>query len=203
MAFTRFYDDPLRISKRLEESTFAGRYQLDMPGPGVDMPFEEDPNTRLQKWGANLRTNTINLESDLRGMTRPLSRRDCTRTNNYETHAVQTAPMAMYSTANPYVEESRASHPAWMYRDLQPRWEQPLLNPQANLKSPLRTMSIPVFWRKIKPTLFCRNFLLKRRYEGIFRRKIYAIQYIQYIGNMELAIPTCISGLYVFKIETI
>ena len=51
MAFTRFYDDPLRISKRLEESTFAGRYQLDMPGPGVDMPFEEDPHARLQKWG--------------------------------------------------------------------------------------------------------------------------------------------------------
>ena len=137
MAFTRFYDDPLRISKRLEESTFAGRYQLDMPGPGVDMPFEEDPHARLQKWGANLRTNTINLESDLRGMTRPLSRRDCTRTNDYKTHAVQTAPMAMYSTANPYVEESRASHPAWMYRDLeQPRWEQPLLNPQANLEKP-------------------------------------------------------------------
>ena len=26
-------------------------------------------------------------------------------------------------------------HPAWMYRDLeQPRWEQPFLNPQANLE---------------------------------------------------------------------
>ena len=43
MAFTRFHDDPARISKRLEESTFTGRYQLDRPGPGVDMPFYEEP----------------------------------------------------------------------------------------------------------------------------------------------------------------
>ena len=137
MAFTRFHDDPIRIAKRLEESTFAGRYQLDMPGPGVDMPFYEDPNQRLQKWGANLRTNTINLESDLRGMTRPLSRRDHREQNDYRKHAVQTMPMAAYGTAEPYVEESRASHPAWMYRDLeQPRWETPLLNPQANLEKP-------------------------------------------------------------------
>jgi len=137
MAFTRFHDDPMRIAKQLDESTFAGRYQLDMPGPGVDMPFHEDPNQRLQSWGANLRTNTIGLESDLRGLTRKLTKHDHPQQNEYRRHAAQTAPMAIYGTAQPYMEESRASHPAWTYRDLeQRRWETPFLNPQANLDKP-------------------------------------------------------------------
>ena len=42
-----------------------------------------------------------------------------------------------YSTETPYVEESRASHPAWMYKDLEhPRWENPFLNPQNNIERP-------------------------------------------------------------------
>ena len=137
MAFTRFHDDPARISKRLEESTFTGRYQLDRPGPGVDMPFYEEPTQRLQSWGANVRTNTVNLESDLRGMTRKLHRRDPLETNDYTRHSVQTQPLALYSIAQPYVEDTRASHPAWMYRVFEPaRWETPLLNPQANIEPP-------------------------------------------------------------------
>jgi hypothetical protein len=137
MAFTRFHDDPMRISKRLEESTFAGRYQLDRPGPGVDMPFFEEPGQRLQQWGANLRTNTIALESDLRGLTRPLTRHDHLEANDYKKHAAETQPMAVYSIAQPYVEDTRASHPAWMYRVYEPaRWEKPFLDPQANLEVP-------------------------------------------------------------------
>ena len=136
MAFTRFHDDPLRITKRLEEMTFTAQYQLDMPGPGMNMPYESDPNHRLQKWGANLKTNTVNLESDLRGMTRQ-SYRDNIENNNYKKHAVQTSDMASYAVANPYVEESRSSHPAWMLRDMeQSRWEAPILNPQSFLEKP-------------------------------------------------------------------
>ena len=42
-----------------------------------------------------------------------------------------------YSSQQPYVQESRASHPAWMYKDLEhPVWEQPIVNPQANLEKP-------------------------------------------------------------------
>ena len=42
-----------------------------------------------------------------------------------------------FPNAQPFVEESRASHPAWMYRDLEhPIWETPILNPQANLEKP-------------------------------------------------------------------
>lgn len=133
MAFTRFHDDPARIQKQLAESTFLGRYQLDTPGQGVDLPFSEDPQLRLQKWGANLRTNRVNLESDFRGMTRKLNR-DYTDKNNYLDNDVRSERVD-YRQSDPFIEESRASHPAWTYRDLeQTRWETPFLNPQANLE---------------------------------------------------------------------
>jgi len=62
MSFTRFHDDDLRIEKQLEQQTYIGRYQLDVPGQGASMPFQDDAQLRMQGWGANLQTNTINLE---------------------------------------------------------------------------------------------------------------------------------------------
>jgi hypothetical protein len=133
MAFTRFHDDPYRIKKQAQESSFAGRYYLDKPGQGVDLPFVEDPQLRLQGWGANLRTNTVNLESDLLGMTRPLNR-DLVDANDY-TKFSETTNAVSYRDVKPFVDESRASHPAWMYKDLeQTRWEQPFLNPLNGLE---------------------------------------------------------------------
>lgn len=133
MAFTRFHDDPYRIKKQSIESSFAGRYYLNQPGQGVDLPFVEDPQLRLQGWGANLRTNTVNLESDLLGMTRPLNR-DLVDDNNHSRRSV-TSTAVNYKDAKPFVEESRATHPAWMYKDLeQSRWENPFLNPLHGLE---------------------------------------------------------------------
>jgi len=133
MAFTRFHDDPARIKKQIEESSFSGRYMLNKPGPGTDLPFFQDPQIRLQSWGGNLRNNTVNLESDLRGLTRPLNR-DLIDDNDYKQHAAITSAQT-YANAAPFVEESRASHPAWMYKDLeQNRWESPLLNPLNGLE---------------------------------------------------------------------
>jgi hypothetical protein len=81
----------------------------------------------------------VNLESDLRGMTRKLNR-DYSDLNNFQEHQVKTQPAQFYSSQEPFVEESRASHPAWMYRVVEPnRWEQPWLNPQANLEKPFQT----------------------------------------------------------------
>ena len=135
MSFTRFHDDPARIKKQLEQTTFIGRYMLDCPGPGVNLPFWEDPQIRMQKWGANLRDNNVNLESDLRGMTRRLNR-DLVDVNNHKDNAV-VAPEVFYDKKNPFVDESRATHPAWMYRTVESnRWEFPMLNPQAGLDKP-------------------------------------------------------------------
>jgi hypothetical protein len=128
MSFTRFYDDPNRIQKQLEQTTFTGRYMLDVPGPGINLTFMEDPQIRMQKWGANLRENTVNLESDLLGMTRKLNR-DLIGINDYQNYAVN-APEKYWGVSKPFVEESRTSHPAWMYKSLeQDRWENPILNP--------------------------------------------------------------------------
>jgi len=128
MSFTRFYDDPNRIRKQLEQTTFTGRYMLDVPGPGIELPFVEDPQIRMQKWGANLRDNTVNLESDLFGMTRKMNR-DLVEINDYQQNAVQSSEKK-WGITKPFVEETRASHPAWMYKSLeQDRWEYPILNP--------------------------------------------------------------------------
>ena len=72
MSFTRFHDDPARIEKQLQESTEQGEYMLNVPGNGVKPCYIKDPFIRMQKWGANLQTNSINLESDLRGITRTI-----------------------------------------------------------------------------------------------------------------------------------
>ena len=73
MAFTRFHDDSCRITKQLQEDTDQGRYMINVPGNGLTPSYMEDPYIRMQKWGANLQSNTINLESDLMGLTRPLT----------------------------------------------------------------------------------------------------------------------------------
>ena len=133
MSFTRFHDDPVRIRKQMEESSFAGKYALNTPGPGDKLPFLEDPQIRLQYWGANLMTNTVNLESDLRGLTRKTNR-DLINYNNHNLASVKGTSIT-YSKTESFIDESRATHPAWMFRDIeQTRWEEPLLNPQANLE---------------------------------------------------------------------
>ena len=135
MAFTRFHDDNSRIEKQLQELMGAGRYMMNVPGPGDKPCFMDDPYLRLQQWGANLNTNAINLESDLMGLTRPVGRDDITE-QDYKKQAV-TSQSISYPTEKPFVEESRATHPAWMFRDLEhPVWEEPIVNPQSNLEKP-------------------------------------------------------------------
>ena len=138
MAFTRFHDDPYRIQMQVQDSSFKGRYMLDTPGAGLELPFMQDPQMRLQKWGANLQTNTVNLESDLFGMTRKMNR-DHAELNEYKQAAVSTNPMT-FPVASPFVEESRASHPAWIYKDLeQNHWDYPLLNPLNGIEHKFHT----------------------------------------------------------------
>jgi len=135
MSFTRFHDDPNRIKKQLEQSTYSGIYRLTTPGQGMDLPYSDEPQMRLQGWGANFSNNMVNLESDLRGLTRTLNR-DLIKENDYKTKEV-IPERSYYRNTQPFVEESRASHPAWMYKDLeQTRWENPIINPLDGLEKP-------------------------------------------------------------------
>jgi hypothetical protein len=137
MSFTRFHDDPCRIQKQLQESTDVGRHTLNVPGWGDKPCYMEDPYYRLQTWGANLMTNSINLESDLRGLTRNVNR-DCIKENDYQGNAIQSNEMN-YPTCNPSTEQSRVTHPAWTTRDLeQVNWSILPLNPQENTCFPFQ-----------------------------------------------------------------
>ena len=132
--FTRFNYDDARTQKALEQSTYSGRYMLNTPGQGVNLPFQEDAQVRIQTWGANLSNNAIDAESDLRGLTRRLNR-DNPDMNRYDgPAAVQYSPMS-FPTADPFVNESRATHAAFLYRTVEMnRWEMTIHNPQSNLE---------------------------------------------------------------------
>jgi hypothetical protein len=137
MSFTRFHDDPCRIQKQLQESTDVGRHILNVPGWGDKPCFMPDPYCRLQGWGANLMTNSIHLESDLMGLTRNTNK-DCVGINDYKKHAIHSTEMS-YPTCNSMTDQTRATHPAWMSRDLeQVNWDILPLNPQENTCFPFQ-----------------------------------------------------------------
>jgi hypothetical protein len=138
MAFTRFKYDDCRTKKSLQQATDPGRWILNVPGNGSSPCYMEDPQIIPQKWGANLRTNTINLESDLRGVNRQLSR-DCLGKDEYQKYNVQNHAI-QYPTCNQLTtEQSRATNPVWWYRDLeQNNFEYLPLNPQVNVCIPFQ-----------------------------------------------------------------
>jgi hypothetical protein len=136
MASTRFNYDPCRTTKILQESTGPGRYMLDTPGNGCTPCFMEDPEIRLQKWGANLRKvpggHPIDINSDLLGITRTLTK-DCV-SKEYPKKGVVISRSVKFANCKPYTQQSRATNPAWMYRDLeQVDWWPLILNPQENV----------------------------------------------------------------------
>ena len=130
MASSRLFDDEARIRKRNAIDTFSGRHVLDVPGNGSDMPFNSDPHIRIQKWGANFCTNMMDINSDLRGMSRPLNR-DFIEVNEYKKFSV--VPKLANSSpdvVNYITDETRATHPAWVHKEEEMnRWEAPLINP--------------------------------------------------------------------------
>jgi hypothetical protein len=132
MALTSIRNEPCRIQKELQQMTDIGRYQIATPGPGANVGFAEDPHIRLQKWGANLRTNTINTESDLMGLTRSLTR-DCVPLNNYSELRVPNERLN-YGTIEATTEETRSLFPAWTLLDQSnTRWETLPHNPQQHV----------------------------------------------------------------------
>lgn len=112
MAYTRFYDDPDRIMKKLQESTDQGLYYLNCPGNGEKPPFVEDPNIILQKWGANLHEDRVQVESELFRIREPLTR-DCER-KVYTSTAISYPSYKKEVTSQP-----RTVMPAWTARDLE------------------------------------------------------------------------------------
>ena len=129
MSFTRFHDDPCRISKQLEESTNQGKYIMNVPGNGLTPYYMEDPYIRLQKWGGNLQTNVIEIENSFRGMNRPLNR-DCVKENDYKNYEPNTRKID-YPKYGMFTEQPRAMMPAWnIIVNEQAKWDYLFYNPQ-------------------------------------------------------------------------
>jgi hypothetical protein len=138
MSFTRIHDDPCRVIKQNQQSTDQGRFILNVPGNGDKPCYMEDPAIIVQKWGGNLWTNSVALESSLLGIDRQLSR-DCLGKDDYMRKKVNTQPIQYPSCKSLTTEQSRAIMPAWTARDLeQVDWYTLPLDPQANVCMPFQ-----------------------------------------------------------------
>lgn len=116
MAFTRFHDDPARIAKQLQQQTDQGRWAIDVPGNGDKPCFQLDPQIIPQKWGGNLWTKNIDIQSSLLGIDRPLTR-DCMK-SEYKQFVSGAEPIVYPVCDGLTTEQSRAIMPAWTARDL-------------------------------------------------------------------------------------
>jgi len=142
MSFTRFNYDPCRTKKLLEESTGPGRYMLNKPGWGNKPCFFDDPQIRMQEWGTNLRRvpggAPIDIDSDLLGITRPLSK-DCSKKEFPFAGVVFSMKKEYPTCGQEFTSQSRATHPSFLYRDLEQSNRYPLfLNPQENVCMPFQ-----------------------------------------------------------------
>lgn len=131
MTSTRINNDESRIVNHLEQSTNPGRYVLDVPGNGVTPPYIQDSYIRIQKWGANRMTNFCDIESQLFGITEPLSK--CQKFKG----RIESTSKINYPTA-PHqfiTQQPRASAPAWTVRDIETFIDKDVLfmNPQENV----------------------------------------------------------------------
>ena len=133
MSFTRFFDDPCRIAKQNQQSTDVGKWILNVPGNGVNPSYMSDPHVRIQTWGGNLMTNSVDLESELRGVNRRAGK-DCLGRDEYTKFNVSTSKVEYPTCSTLYSEESRTIMPAWTVRDEeQVNWYILPLNPQENV----------------------------------------------------------------------
>jgi len=140
MSFTRFRDDPDRIKKQLQQSTDVGRYCLNVPGPGDKPLYMEDPYVRAQMWAGNIMTNSIDIETELFGLSRKLNRDSAENYHHDERASVASRTNEIIQCpirGGSAVEQTRATHPAWMLRDVeQDNWKMLHFDPQENVLLP-------------------------------------------------------------------
>jgi hypothetical protein len=137
MAFTRFNYDECRTKKKLQEATGPGRYILNVPGNGPSPCFFNDPQIRMQKWGANLQSVVngapIDIDSDLTGRRHRLTKY-CSKKRYSSENELNLIKYNYPTCKEALTDESRATHPAWQYRALPQNREYPLFfNPQENV----------------------------------------------------------------------
>ena len=135
MTSTRFNYDECRTRKRLQQSVDVGNYHLNVPGNGLNPFYIEDPSIRLQKWGGNIWLNTIDIDSNLKGMDKQLK---CDTMRNIAKLKPDNSYKKMYPSSNKLnVDYSRHSNPAWNIRGMELNNSQYLLyDPQVKSHIP-------------------------------------------------------------------
>lgn len=140
MSFTRFRDDPDRIKKQLQQSTDVGRYTLNVPGPGDKPLYMEDPYIRAQMWAGNIMSNSVDVETELFGLSRRLNRDSADNFHRDERASVASRTNQIIQCpvrGGSAVEQTRATHPAWMLRDVEvDNWKMLHFDPQENVFLP-------------------------------------------------------------------
>ena len=137
MAFTRFKDDPARISKQLQQQTDIGRWHINVPGPGDELPFIADSHILAQKWGGNVDKNIVDIQSTLLGLNKKINKDDVNQ-NQFQRQNLYSIPMSYPIHTNFLTtEQSRAIMPAWTAKDLQQNHSYILSeNPQEHIEMP-------------------------------------------------------------------
>lgn len=153
MAFSRNFYDTDNCNFRNFQSTIAGRYALEVPGNGSMPPFVEDPHIILQKWGANLRTHPVNLESYLLGYDDKLAR-DCIT----EQPKMPSTSLPQYPVNDKtFTDDPRLLYPAWELKGMKNQFNNVLIyNPQAYTEIPFRNnISTRTYERHQKRRSYC------------------------------------------------
>lgn len=136
MSLTSFNNDPARIKKSIDESVYPGNYYLNTPGWGENnLCYFEDPQIRQQYFAGNMESQIVSLESNLLGYNSRIELKKNEKKGEPKTFSA--------GAKNPHKDvgyltnESRTTHPAWTYRDLEyHHYEEPILNPQFHLEPP-------------------------------------------------------------------
>jgi hypothetical protein len=139
MSFTRFHDDPCRITKQLQQSTDPCNYILNTPGNGTKPYYMNDPQIIPQKWGGNIWTHSVDIQSSLLGIQTILNK-DCIQNNAYKKETIYSSPIDYPSSNELTTEQSRTIMPSWTARDLTQDHSYILFyNPQNHVEIPFHT----------------------------------------------------------------
>lgn len=140
MSFTRFHDDPNRIQKTNLETSAINDYIFNVPNNvNSKSVFFNDPHITMQKNGNTLCNNLINVDSELKRLDRRLCK-DNKNKNNYLTSQSIKSYIIPKNIDKTITNESRSTHPAWMYRiNSTLRTDFLYENPQENVFIPFDT----------------------------------------------------------------
>lgn len=134
MTSTRIRNDPIRIFKEMEIFTNPGRFAIETPKWNDSYEFIEDPHVRIQNWEGNKYNNRVDIENDIQGYTKPLSR-DYVEKDQYKQYAPTPNKNQYGLISKTITDESRATLPAFLFRDLEVnRFETPFINPQDRIE---------------------------------------------------------------------